>query len=463
MKPVRIILITILFVNCFFFTTCSKKKQPNLAAHNKLIDSCNRLVDRLISDTNTVISDDAIMDSCVALFEANNDYSGEAEVYEIMSEMAKQDGNYARSLTNLFNCQRLCEELKDTANIVKCKLSMAEVYRILNDGENCLQNVHEVLQLAFHGRKESVLTMDVCTNFAYYYEKFSYYDSSLLFLHILDDSIRYSKLSAYDSSFYTAYSQLLKGNIYLHKYTDTWTELQEQTTILRDTAKMYFTASLETAKGYPKQSDFSEAYYGIAKCDFTSGDHTAATRYALQALQLAIQAKDNELRARVYQLLVGCYQTTSTPKRDSALYYQSQYTAMQDSSIDIQKSIIVNNQQAYIANYYSREEAERKKQLNRLMFMLVPPFIIFFIYVVILLGKMKVKERLVESMSLVATIMIFEFIALLLHGYLDKVTHENPLLLLLTLVLVGIALEPLHNYFQDWLKKKVVHEERTKE
>ncbi|KAI9459588.1 hypothetical protein F5148DRAFT_1287117 [Russula earlei] len=461
MQPIRAILMFALLANCFFFTTCSEKKQLSLAAHNKLVDSCNRLVDRLAQDT-TVISDDAIMDSCVALFEANNDYNGEAEIYEIVAQAAQQEGNYARALENWFNCERLWKELKDTTGVVKCKLAMAEVYRVLNDKENCLQNVHEVLALASKERHTAVLTMDVCTNFAYYYEKFSEYDSSLVFLGILADSIRIVKPSAYDSSFYTAYSELIKGNIYLDKYTDTWADTPEQAAVWLDSARRYYTASLTNTKGYSRQSDFSEAYYGIAACELAVHEYETAIRHALQALAFANQATDIELRGRVYRLLVTGYQIADVPRPDSALYYQSQYIAMKDSSIRIQRNIVVNNQHAYVANYYTREEAERKKQLNRLMFMLVPPFIIFFIYVVILLGRMKVKERLVESMSLVATIMIFEFIALLLHGYLDKVTHENPLLLLTALVLVGIALEPLHNYFQNWLKRKVVHEENNK-
>jgi hypothetical protein len=61
----------------------------------------------------------------------------------------------------------------------------------------------------------------------------------------------------------------------------------------------------------------------------------------------------------------------------------------------------------------------------------------------------------------IALLIIFEFLNLLLHPFLEKVTHHTPVFMLLALVCIAALLVPLHHKIEKWSAKKLV--EKNKE
>ncbi len=58
-------------------------------------------------------------------------------------------------------------------------------------------------------------------------------------------------------------------------------------------------------------------------------------------------------------------------------------------------------------------------------------------------------------MGLLALLMLFEFIAMVIHPYIEEWTHDIPVLMLLVLVAVASLLVPLHHKLEHWVKEKV--------
>ena len=60
-------------------------------------------------------------------------------------------------------------------------------------------------------------------------------------------------------------------------------------------------------------------------------------------------------------------------------------------------------------------------------------------------------------MGLLGLLLMFQFIALLIHPYIEEWTHHTPVFMLLILVAVASLLVPLHHKLEYWVKARVAH------
>ncbi len=71
-----------------------------------------------------------------------------------------------------------------------------------------------------------------------------------------------------------------------------------------------------------------------------------------------------------------------------------------------------------------------------------------------------VNERIVKFLGILILLMVFEFLNLILHPYLETLTHHTPALMLLAMVLIAALLIPTHHYLEHWVTKKMVQKNR---
>jgi hypothetical protein len=60
----------------------------------------------------------------------------------------------------------------------------------------------------------------------------------------------------------------------------------------------------------------------------------------------------------------------------------------------------------------------------------------------------------------IALLIVFEFLNLLLHPFLERITHHNPVLMLLSLVCIAALLVPLHHRLEKWAVRKLVEKNK---
>jgi len=144
---------------------------------------------------------------------------------------------------------------------------------------------------------------------------------------------------------------------------------------------------------------------------------------------------------------------------DSAFIYQQIAMNAKDSLSSQEKqkqmqTLTFNEQlrQMDIAKQKSEEAAARKRNLELAG---IAIFIPVFLFIVLLLGRKKVKSRMVEFLGVLALLFLFEFIVLFAHPYIGHWTHESPVWMLLILVAVAAILIPLHHKSEAWVKKKL--------
>ena len=107
-----------------------------------------------------------------------------------------------------------------------------------------------------------------------------------------------------------------------------------------------------------------------------------------------------------------------------------------------------------------RKDAEARKRNLELAGIAI--FIPSFFFIVLILGKRKVKSRTVDFLGVLSLLFLFEFIVLLIHPYIGSWTHESQIGMLLILVAIAVILVPLHHRLEKWMKEKLTTKAKTK-
>jgi hypothetical protein len=75
----------------------------------------------------------------------------------------------------------------------------------------------------------------------------------------------------------------------------------------------------------------------------------------------------------------------------------------------------------------------------------------------LLLRKKKTNAKTVEVLGVIGLLMLFEFVSLILHPYIEDITHHTPVMMMLLLVGIAAVLVPFHHYLEKLVKRKLAH------
>ena len=104
-------------------------------------------------------------------------------------------------------------------------------------------------------------------------------------------------------------------------------------------------------------------------------------------------------------------------------------------------------------------EAEVRQQ--NIQYTLIAFGIICFIIIFLLLTRWVITNaKVIAFFGIVALLIVFEFINLLLHPFLEKITNHSPLLMLLALVCIASLLVPLHHKLEKWATVKLMEKNK---
>jgi preprotein translocase subunit SecE len=98
------------------------------------------------------------------------------------------------------------------------------------------------------------------------------------------------------------------------------------------------------------------------------------------------------------------------------------------------------------------ETAQQRKQT--IHYALLALGIITFVILFLVLSRRHITNtKLIQFLGVVALLLVFEFLNLLLHPLLERITHHSPVLMLLALICIAALLVPLHHK----LEKRATH------
>jgi hypothetical protein len=155
----------------------------------------------------------------------------------------------------------------------------------------------------------------------------------------------------------------------------------------------------------------------------------------------------------------------SLHKTDSA-YYFSRMEAKINAQIFSENNInkiqgLAFNEKIRLIEDEAKKTEEAQQRKENIQYALIALGIITLIILYLLLSRSFITNtKLIEFFGVIALLIVFEFLNLLLHPFLERVTNHSPVLMLLALVCIAALLVPLHHRLQQWATHKLVEKNK---
>lgn len=204
------------------------------------------------------------------------------------------------------------------------------------------------------------------------------------------------------------------------------------------------------------------AYVALAEHFLRNNQTDSSSFYAKKAIAIVNNTAFFYLSSKPAKLLADIYERTNC---DSTLKYATVFKIAADSlsSNKINQQILAMTfeedlRQQELAAEKIKEAQQRKQNIQYALLALgINTFIIAFL---LLSQKLITNTKLIQFLGVVALLLVFEFLNLLLHPFLERITHHSPVLMLLALVCIAALLVPLHHKLEKWATQTLVEKNK---
>lgn len=204
-------------------------------------------------------------------------------------------------------------------------------------------------------------------------------------------------------------------------------------------------------------------YLGLAKAFEKTQHSDSAIIYANHALTVAKEKKFLKSIPDASLVVYSVYKSKGII--DSALYYHEIAKAANDSLYSQDKlnqirGLSFDERLREIQTEEAREKENEQREHNLQYAAIAISIIAFVILFFVSSRSIVVKERFISFFGELGLLAVFEFINLLIHPYLETVTHHSPVLMLLILIGIGALLVPLHHKLEHWITHKMIEKNK---
>ncbi len=228
-------------------------------------------------------------------------------------------------------------------------------------------------------------------------------------------------------------------------------------------AVSYFTIAVNQNQGSANIRYLNMLYNGLAEHYQRNSQTDSCAFYARKAIAAVNNTSFFYLSSKPAKLLANIYEKTNC---DSTLKYAKFLKTANDSltSSKTNQQILLMTfeedlRKQEVAAEKLKEEEQRKQNIQ---YALLALGIITFIITFLLLSRKHITNtKLIQFLGVVALLLVFEFLNLLLHPFLERITHHSPVLMLLALVCIAALLVPLHHKLEKWATHKLVEKNKA--
>ena len=231
-----------------------------------------------------------------------------------------------------------------------------------------------------------------------------------------------------------------------------------------DLAESYYKKCI----AYSKEKDIALPYvtattaYGNYLLD--TKQYALSKQYALKSYGKAMHSKNKLGVINAASLLRKVY--AGLQQKDSSYYYADIKEVYRDSVFNEQQTNQIQNI-SFVQQIKEKEDEaklleETEQRHQNIQYAFIALGIISFLILFLLLSRsIIVNEKWISFFGILGLLIVFEFINLLIHPYLEDVTHHSPILMLLCLVALASLLIPLHHKLEKWIKEKMIEKNKA--
>lgn len=404
-------------------------------------------VDLIISIWNTGFDRDPylIIQAGQALLvqgQENKDIIKEASAYCFLGTGYRISGNPIRALQVQQKGLVLAEKAGNFSILAMIKNQIAHTYRDREEWENAFKIYYDASVDAAKGENEiikiwPVMNMGVC------YLNLNKLDSALSFLQrAYEWSIRNNKVDVAYILWNLGSVNSKMGNAAL--------------------AVTYFNMAIQEAENVKKIRQLSFAYTGLAEHFQKMNERDSSIFYAKKGLYVIQNTPFFFMSVKPAKMLADLYEKSNC---DSTLKYANIYKIANDSvfsnKINQQIQVMTFDETLRQQELSSEKFIAEEQRKQNIQFALIAFGIILFIILFLLLSRSFITNtKLIEFLGVIALLIVFEFLNLLLHPFLERITNHSPVLMLLALVCIAALLVPLHHRLEKWATAKLVEKNK---
>jgi tetratricopeptide (TPR) repeat protein len=369
-----------------------------------------------------------------------HDKRRESDCLALLGGSASFIGNIPMALDYSLKALKVAEQAKDTERINSAFLNLGLIYYFQQDFAKALEYYRNSLQIGRSIQDEEIITLALESIGDDYFK-----------LSKLDSSLYYTNL-AYPRSVASGNKNSLADE--LNNLGDTYVKLNRNPLAL---ACYHKAITIENSN--QDMADYCQSTIGMATAFHQQNENDSALIYGYKSLSTAVSSNFNQPEMDASNFLASVYEFEKNA--DSALKYLKLTIAIKDSLFSQEKSKSIHNM-TFEENIRQQElvEQNRKAKENatkNLQLLAIGVFIPIFFMFALLLGRIKVRARIVEFLAVLSLLMFFEFITDLVYPFVSDWTNENQVWEMLILVIIAALLEPLNYRMEHWVKTKLGH------
>ena len=224
----------------------------------------------------------------------------------------------------------------------------------------------------------------------------------------------------------------------------------------------YFDMAIKQGYAMNSARYISEGYTALAEYFHGTNQFDSGVLYAKKAIDAVKNTPFSNKSIKPAKLLLDIYENTNS---DSAIKYFKIYKAANDSVFNAktiqQTQIMTFESEIKQQELYAEKQIDEQQRRQNVQYALLAFGIITFIILFLLLSRSFITNtKMIEFLGVIALLIVFEFLNLLLHPFLERITNHSPVLMLLALVCIAALLVPLHHKVEKWATAKLVEKNK---
>ena len=437
------------FLSLFFLTV-------NARAQTHLTDSLQVALSKTSADTSRInlllqlsrfhpgfTQRVAYANKGLSLARKINDKDGEARALAQLGGQYRVFGNYPLALHYTFSALRVREQANDTPGMARGYFTLGLVYEEMGDLKNALAHVQRAIQFNAPGNTHTAATANAGVGSIYY--KLGQLDSAL---HYYQKS--YEKFSADTDKFALSRPLTGLGDIQFKKGNN-------------ELAIGYYRTALQNCAVYADTNGYMTTYRSMTTLFQSMQQRDSTLKYGKLTLQCAAAFNNYAQLNNTATTLSNLYQHENV---GLSLHYLQIAKTAADSVFSIQQSGQLHSlfleqkakeKAAVEQTAFASEQNRQDTQFTLIIFAIVSFIIVFLLFSHSIIATTKT----IGILSGISLLLVFEFLNLLVHPFLERVTHHSPVLMLLGLVAIAALLVPLHHKTEHWATLKLVEKNKA--
>ncbi len=365
------------------------------------------------------------------------------EVYVFLGSNAEDKGDFDHALEYLFKALQIAENINYRFDISQAAEQIAVVYKQLKNSKEALRFLRKAEKFVLVDEiKNSMLPRAIYANTAEIYLSDRDLDSALVYTQ------KANAVTKKESDEF-GYSRVLLdfGQVYSLKGDN-------------DLAETYFKKGIAFCDSAGENLNLVSTLYEYSNHFLRNNNPEQAKIYALRSL-----AEHNEFRKKAGTLSIEITHILSKVYRDlkqfdSAYFYASLNSIHRDSVFNERRLNSIQDltfaQKVHEVEAQKLKEDEKIQAKNLLQNISIGIALITFLVVFLLMSHTTIfNSKLINFFSIIGLLLVFEFINLLLHPFLEEKTHHSPVLMFLLLVAIAALIVPLHHKLEKWVVRKM--------